>query len=164
MPIEWGAWCVPALKQQNINVIDREDQQGGKCISISNNDSGILTQKNDTGIRITLTQDFPPGALTFKPNTKYAFTFRIKTQNVKSIYPGNKNGAFVGVNSGGGWIFFPTSNVYKGNIPWVKQGFSFKTNDFIPSVNSTEKPCVWLCLWNSSGTVWFDDLYLYEIE
>lgn len=164
LPVEWGTWCVPSAKQQNVSVVEQENEQYGKCISISNNILNIPIQKNGTGIRITVTQDFPSGTLTFKPNTKYAFTFRIKTQNIKSVYPGNRNGAFIGVNSGSGWIFFPRANVYKGNIPWIKQGFSFKTNNSISSANSTNKPCIWLCLWNSSGTVWFDDLHIYEIK
>ncbi len=56
--------------------------------------------------------------------------------------------------------WFP-KNWYTGSMPWTKQGFVIETGD---QVNKEQRSYTRHRIMNASGTVWFDDVRLREVE
>jgi len=94
-----------------------------------------------------------------KPDTTYHITFQVRTEN---IVPNRKGGGAV-VNYGAirnNW--YPT-NWYTGSLPWTRQGFLYKSG---PETNQDPRRQAWirLAVYAATGTVWFDDLQMREIQ
>ncbi len=94
-----------------------------------------------------------------KPNTTYRFTAMMKTDNVvKNDINKTSSGAIIQLYTGGGNWFFPTGGL-TGTNDWQLVEKEFTT----PAEPNTSW-YVRLRLWEASGTVWFDNVCLYEVE
>ena len=89
-----------------------------------------------------------------KPNTKYRFSFYMKTENVVPAQQNAGTGSWI--QAGKKAIGFPNPRVH-GTTEWMRMATEFETDDG----NSFS---IGLWNWFSSGTVWFDHLVLEEIE
>ncbi len=94
-----------------------------------------------------------------KPNRTYHVTFQVRCEN---IVPNKKGGGAV-VNYGDVRNNWYPANWYTGSMPWTRQGFLFRTG---PETNQDPKQTAWirLAIYSATGTVWFDDLQMREIE
>ena len=92
-----------------------------------------------------------------KPNTKYLLTFYIKTKDLEPY--GRGGGATVNVYDEKNRSF--PENWFLGSMPWAKQGFEFTTG---PATNEKNRSYIKLLINGASGTVWFDDVRLREVE
>jgi len=103
--------------------------------------------------RICVTQYLPQ----LKPDTKYLLTFFIKTEDLKP--QGRNGGAVVNIwDEKNRW--FP-DNWFIDSMPWAKQGFEFTTG---PDTNKKHPSYLRLFILKASGTVWFDDVRLRELN
>jgi len=94
-----------------------------------------------------------------KPNTTYRFSIMMKTDSVVKNDPAvSTSGALVQLYAGGSNLFFPMPGE-SGTSDWHLVERIFTT----PAVPNT----IWyvrLRLWNASGTVWFDNASLVELN
>ena len=104
--------------------------------------------------RIVVTQFLPQ----LKPNTKYLLTYYIRTEDLNP-QGGKSSGAVVNVNDGKN-LWFP-QNWFLGSMPWSKQGFEFTTG---ADTNKNHHAYIRLYIIGATGTVWFDDILLRELE
>ncbi|MCF6176466.1 MAG: carbohydrate binding domain-containing protein [Victivallaceae bacterium] len=113
-----------------------------------------MVNSNATDIT-TLQQSYPA----LKPNTTYNFSVWMKTENVVKDTPGpGVSGAIVQLYAGGSNMFFPTDGLV-GTNDWT-----LVEHEFTTSATPNTTWYVRLRLWSASGTVWFDNACLYEVE
>jgi|GEM_PF-1555195 len=94
-----------------------------------------------------------------KPSTTYRFTVMMKTDNVVKDDPGvSTSGALVQLYAGGSNLFFPAPGE-SGSSDWHLVERIFTTP---ATPNATWY--VRLRLWNASGSVWFDNASLVELN
>ncbi len=166
-PLHWGGWWKPSRRNQPpyplIDVDDTQRMQGKSSIKIQNTMLKPLDGKNKD-VKVTLNQFIPEKE--FKPSTTYLLTFYIKMENVKPLRKASLMGAFVRLALGDKHqVIFPKTSLYSGSMPWSKQGFTFTTPAKIGFSKSRKlQPHIWLCLWNATGTVWFDDIQIRPLN
>jgi Carbohydrate binding domain len=102
-----------------------------------------------------LRQDF----IALKPNTTYRFTGMMKTDNVIKADPSNNySGAQIQLYAGGSNLFLPLIGE-SGSSDWHLVEKTFTT-----PVSPNIYWYVRLRLWDASGTVWFDNISLQELN
>lgn len=113
-----------------------------------------------------LTQYLP----TLQPGKRYLLTFWVRAENVQPV-PGltghmvNHWGGYANVNFGsakqeGNNLFVPTGG-YRESFDWTKAGFELRA----PAVfDPGAKPYLRMSLTNATGTVWYDDVRLRELD
>ena len=150
-PRKWmlGKWYGPRKKNIKPGQVCELDKstfiKGGQSLKLVNSAQAK---------RICVTQYLPQ----LKPNTKYLLTFYIKTKDLKS-QGGRHAGAVVNLwDEKNRW--YP-QNWFIGSMPWSKQGFEFITG---PETNKKVKSYIRLFIIGATGTVWFDDVRLREIN
>ena len=105
-------------------------------------------------------QTFIAQTIKVKPDTRYRLSFYLKTENVVPRPKTGVNGAGVYITSGKA-LFVGCSGRWKmctGTNDWKKYVATFKTG---PDMN---KASFYLTLNYSTGTVWFDDIVLEEVD
>lgn len=135
---------------------------GKSSIKIQN--TTLKLDENNCDVKVTLNQFIPETEL--KPSTTYLITFFVKTKDVNVIRKATQFGAFVYLALGDkNRMFFPPSIGFTGDMDWKKQGFKFTTPATIGFDKSRNlQPHLWLCLWNATGTVWFDDIRIRPMD
>jgi len=95
-----------------------------------------------------------------KPNTRYRLTYFVKTENVepRAMYGGG-GGVAVNINDDRN-RWFPSGNMFAGTMDWIFQRFEFTSG---PDVEK-HRSYFWLHRLYASGTAWFDDVRLEEID
>ena len=100
------------------------------------------------------------GLPAIKPNTRYRLTYFVKTQDVEpSAMNGGGGGVAVNINDDRN-RWFPSGNMFTGTMDWIFQKFEFTSG---PDVEK-HRSYFWLHRLNASGTAWFDDVRLEEID
>ncbi|MBN1671631.1 MAG: sigma-70 family RNA polymerase sigma factor [Kiritimatiellae bacterium] len=100
-----------------------------------------------------------------KPNTRYRLRFAVKTENIvpdkgNRYYDWGACGANVTVSAGKGVkVSFPRRASYVGSKRWTPQGFVFESGEL-----AGERPSLSLGIYHASGTAWFDEVALEEVE
>lgn len=141
----FGKWYGTGEKSGQICQLDKSTfMKGGQSLKLGNEQGKQ---------RVFVTQFMPK----MKPDTKYLLTFYVKTKDIEQ--KGRYGGAVVNV-----WTdknhWFPKS-WYLGTMPWAKQGFEFKSG---PETNKKRSAYIRLYIMGATGSVWFDDVRLREVE
>ena len=100
------------------------------------------------------------GLPALKPNTRYRLTYFVKTQDVepRMMYGGGGGIAINIWDDHNRW--FPSKNMFTGTMDWIFQKFEFTTG---PDV-AKHRPYIRMHRLHATGTAWFDDLRLEEID
>ena len=106
------------------------------------------------------------GMPALKPDTTYRLSYFVKTEGVE---PRSGGGGGISVNI---WDdqnrWFPGKSFFSGTMDWIYQEYTFKTgpltNNKDKSKGSVHSPYLWLHRLNASGTAWFDDVRLEEVN
>ena len=115
---------------------------------------------SDAGERLGVGSQILTG---IKPNTRYHLTYFIKLKDVERRGDAARFGACVNLfisGRDGQNLFFPNT-LHTGTLDWTKQGVIFRTG---PNTGKGHAPYVRLYLYNTEGTVWFDDVRLREMD
>ena len=138
-----GKWYGPnsKLKNQSYSLDSKIKIAGKRSLKLSSNGPG----------KVMLSQFIK----TTKPNTEYILVYYVKLDNVQAIgkYPGVTVRIWNGRN-----IWLP-KKWFIGTMPWTKQVFKFKTAKETKKGNSIS-----LVLSHATGTAWFDNIKLYELQ
>ena len=107
------------------------------------------------------------GAAALKPNTKYRLSYFLKTDKLERRDPkGGGNGACMEVEQYGkkySALRMPAATYWNGTRDWIHQSVEFTTNDDVVQLPGY-KANLWLRVFNSTGTAWFDGVRLEEIR
>jgi hypothetical protein len=121
-----------------------------KAVKHSGNQSARITSEGKT---LWLTQE-----VTLKPNTDYLLTVWVKGDKIES----DKEGAMAMVWQGTGWDKCLASfGPLKGTFDWTNKDAMGRDSITFRTGNET-KYMIKLTLYNSKGTVWFDDIAIRE--
>ncbi len=96
-----------------------------------------------------------------KENTTYHISFMLRIENIQPTKAGG--GVFINpVYSKNNW--FP-KNPYTGDMPWTRQGFTWTTGSRAEiRPNIANRSYIRLYILNATGTAWFDDVSITEVE
>ena len=107
------------------------------------------------------------GAAALKPNTKYRLSYFLKTDMLeRRDAKGGGSGACMEVEQYGkkySALRMPAATYWKGTRDWIHQSVEFTLNDDVVKVPGY-KANLWLRVFNSTGTAWFDGVRLEEIR
>ena len=103
-------------------------------------------------------QPLAAGAQLLKPSTRYRLSYFLKLENVVSV--GKRGGVYGNVYAGGN-LWFPKFEGHKGTTDWMYQSFEFTTS---PETGVKHKSYISLRILNATGTAWFDDVRLEELQ
>lgn len=156
-----GQWYLPQQEGERacFSFPTEYAREGRRSACISNRD----TAKPQA---LHLTQYLPA----LQPGKRYLLTFWVRAENVQPV-PGLTGhmvshwGGFANVNFGsvkqeGNNLFVPTGG-YRESFDWTKAGFELRA----PAVFDPDaKPYIRMSLTNATGTVWYDDVRLREID
>lgn len=116
----------------------------------------VTSQKNKyIGFRLT-------GKAALKPNTSYRLSYFLKTENLKNQT--RNGGACMEVEQFGTAYSadrVPKSKCWNGTRDWIHQSLEFRTNG--DPAKDGYRASLWLRIFNSEGTAWFDGVRLEEI-
>ena len=106
------------------------------------------------------------GAAALKPNTKYRLSYFLKTDKLERRDPkGGGSGACMEVEQYGkkySALRMPAATYWSGSRDWIHQSIEFTTNDDAVKLPGY-KAYLWLRVFNSTGTAWFDGVRLEEM-
>ena len=106
------------------------------------------------------------GDAALKPNTKYRLSYFLKTDGLERRDPkGGRGGACMEVEQYGRKYSakrMPAENYWQGTRDWFHQSLEFKTNGDVSLPGY--KANLWLRVFNSTGTAWFDGVRLEELR
>ena len=106
------------------------------------------------------------GAAALKPNTKYRLSYFVKTDRLEKRDPkGGGSGACIEVEQYGkkySALRMPAATYWSGTRDWIHQSIEFTTNDDAVKLPGY-KAYLWLRVFNSTGTAWFDGVRLEEM-
>ena len=107
------------------------------------------------------------GAAALKPNTKYRLSYFLKTDKLeRRDAKGGGSGACMEVEQYGkkySALRMPAATYWNGARDWIHQSIEFTTNDDVVKVPGY-KANLWLRIFNSTGTAWFDGVRLEEVR
>jgi hypothetical protein len=121
---------------------------------------------NDTQRRVIVAQVGLPGKEgQLETGKKYRLSFFIKGENIVLLDGGNPkfHGAYANVFSHRN-IFFPPTKKYTGTFGWKKVAFEFTSMPPLKGATKIPPDYLRLGLQDASGTVWFDDVRIEEVE
>ncbi|MBR1586971.1 MAG: hypothetical protein IJ658_01480, partial [Kiritimatiellae bacterium] len=104
------------------------------------------------------------GAAALKPNTKYRLSYFLKTDRLERRDPTGGGGACIEVEQYGkkySALRMPAATCWNGTRDWIHQSIEFTTTDDVVKVPGY-KANLWLRVFNSTGTAWFDGVRLEE--
>ena len=120
-----------------------------------------IVASEPTAVRIDLQGG--KGVPALKPNTRYRLSYFIKTENVepRKMSWGGSGGVSVNIwDDHNAW--YPSRNFFTGTMGWIFQSFEFTSG---PNTNDEKnRSYLLLHLLEATGTVWFDDVRLEEID
>ena len=106
------------------------------------------------------------GDAALKPNAKYRLSYFLKTDGLeRRDAKGGRGGACMEVEQYGRKYSarrMPAENYWQGTRDWFHQSLEFKTNDDVSLPGY--KANLWLRVFNSTGTAWFDGVRLEELR
>ena len=106
------------------------------------------------------------GATALKPNTKYHLSYFLKTDKLdRRDAKEGRGGACMEVEQYGkkySALRMPAATYWNGTRDWIHQSVEFTTNDDVVKLPGY-KANLWLRVFNSTGTAWFDGVRLEEI-
>ena len=106
------------------------------------------------------------GATALKPNTKYRLSYFLKTDKLeRRDAKEGRGGACMEVEQYGkkySALRMPAATYWNGTRDWIHQSLEFKTNDDVSLPGY--KANLWLRVFNSTGTAWFDGVRLEELK
>jgi hypothetical protein len=144
-----AGWYFPRNPDQKKLVsIDRGVFRTGGC--------SLKIDGGTGGAKLCVAQVLPD----MKPNAKYLLTFFAKTENVVPTDQGQHGGGAVVTFLANRNQWYP-KNWYRGTMPWRKQGFIIETD---ANVNARKPIYLRLRLMQATGTVWFDDVQVREMN
>lgn len=140
-----------------------DSDKGWKGWSVSKDmicDDGSLkvTSKNKRYVGFGLVRN-----AALKPNTSYRLSYFLRTENLKSL--GRNGGACMEVEQFGTVYSadrVPKSKYWNGTRDWIHQSMEFKTNG--DPLKKGYRASLWLRIFNSEGTAWFDGVRLEELS
>ncbi len=141
-----GAWSFwQSGKESDVQLCELDEKMfisGGKSLHF----------KNGKGLKLNATQQLQ----NMKPDTKYRFSYFVKTKDLKA--PGGA-GAFIYFSENKGTAY-PDPRV-NGTHPWHKLTFDITTP---PDTGKGIKPIVGIWIWDAEGEAWFDNVTIEEIR
>ena len=144
-----AGWHFPREPEERelVTIDESTYRDGSRCLRFS-----------DAKTRLLITQYLPP----LKPNTRYLLTYFVKLKDVQRRPEVQRYGACANVMvhpADGQNLFLPTV-LFKGTMPWTKQGFIFTSG---PNAGKGFRSYLRLYLYGTKGTAWFDDVRLREL-
>ncbi len=153
-----------AAKDARVVVESGEDWKGWSLPKTALRDGTAVGLVADgrvyVGFRLT-------GAAALKPNTKYRLSYFLKTDKLeRRDAKGGGSGACMEVEQYGkkySALRMPAATYWNGTRDWIHQSIEFTTNDDVVKVPGY-KANLWLRIFNSTGTAWFDGVRLEEVR
>ena len=106
------------------------------------------------------------GATALKPNTKYRLSYFLKTDKLeRRDAKEGRGGACMEVEQYGkkySALRMPAATYWNGTRDWIHQSVEFTTNGDVVQ-QPGYKANLWLRVFNSTGTAWFDGVRLEEM-